>query len=74
MKIYVLSPVLVDDTKLPSLVSDYRGFALSDESNLQEVASEIVGKKLSIDIAQMLQKRLHELADGALPLDNLLRI
>ncbi len=67
-------PILVDDTELPSLVADYRGFALNDESSIQEVASEIVGEKLSIDIAQMLQKRLHELADGALPLDNPLRI
>jgi hypothetical protein len=67
-------PILIDDTELPSLVADYRGFALNDESNIQEIASEIVGEKLSIDIAQMLQKRLHELADGALSLDNPLRI
>jgi len=67
-------PVLVDETELPSLVADYRGFAISDASNLQEIASEIVGEKLSIDIAQILQKRLHEIADGVLPLDNPLRV
>lgn len=67
-------PVLVDGTDLPALVADYRGFELSSTSNIQEIASQIVGKKLSEDIAQALQKRLHELADGVLPPDNPLRI
>jgi len=65
---------MVDGTRLPALIADYRGFELHDAGNLQEIASEIVGQRLPVDLAWQLQQKLHELANSSLPKDNPLRI
>ena len=48
-------PVLVDDTPLPVLLADYRGFALSRGKDLRWVACEIAGNPRAAEIACCLQ-------------------
>jgi len=54
-------PVMVDDTPLPSLVADYKGFALNDQAKIEDIASQITGKPSDVEIARRLQTRLLEL-------------
>ncbi len=67
-------PIMVDDTPLPVLVSEYRGFALQSSSDLRRIATEISGVTNYKDIAQTLQRRLHELADLNNAADNPVRV
>jgi len=54
-------PILIDDTSLPVLVADYRGFSLSDVISLTDIAVKITGKPPDIEIAAILQQRLNQL-------------
>ena len=54
-------PVMVDDTPLPTLVADYRGFRLGPDTTLDTIAAEITGRPGDIEIARRLQNRLSEL-------------
>lgn len=54
-------PLMVDDTALPALVADYRGFNLAGGVTLDEVVREMTGRPRDIEVAQRLQARLHEL-------------
>lgn len=54
-------PVMVDDTPLPTLVADYKGFMVSPEYTVERIACEIMGRPIDIEIAQRLQTRLLEL-------------
>jgi hypothetical protein len=67
-------PIMLDNTPLPVLVADYRGFVLHDLKDLYDIAAEIVGRKDFSDIAQRLQKRLHELAGQQLPEEDPIKI
>ncbi len=60
-------PVMLDDTALPALVADYRGFHLSNLSELKSIAKDIAGGDNVIDLAQRLQRRLLELAANEFP-------
>jgi len=60
-------PIMLDDTTLPALVADYRGFNLRSISELKEIAKEIAGKDNALDMAHRLQKRLLELAVNEFP-------
>jgi hypothetical protein len=67
-------PVLTDETPLPVLVAEYKGFNLTTVPDLRHIASEITGVTNVRDIAQLLQRRLHELADAEIAADNPIRI
>ncbi|TAK83987.1 MAG: toll/interleukin-1 receptor domain-containing protein [Betaproteobacteria bacterium] len=67
-------PVMVDETPLPALVAEYKGFNLATVPDLRRIASEITGVTNVRDVAHMLQKRLHELADAENDPDNPIRV
>lgn len=69
-----LIPVLVDETPLPTLFAEYKGFSLATIPDLRRIAMEISGVKHSKDLAQLLQRRLHELAAAELAPDNPIRV
>lgn len=69
-----LIPVVVDDAPLPTLFAEYKGFSLCTLPDLRRIASEISGNQNSKDLAQMLQRRLHELAAAELAPDNPIRV
>lgn len=56
-------PVMLDDTPLPTLVADYRGFRLESDAELEAVAAEITGRSSDVEIARRLQNRLLELTE-----------
>lgn len=60
-------PVMLDDTALPALVADYRGFHLRSLAELKSIANHIAGDDSLIDMAQRLQRRLLELAVNEFP-------
>jgi RNase P subunit RPR2 len=66
-------PILVDDTPLPVLLADYRGFALARCKDLRQIAGEIAGNPRADEIARCLQKRLLELVIEGLPEDHELK-
>jgi predicted RNA-binding Zn-ribbon protein involved in translation (DUF1610 family) len=55
-------PVILDDTPLPALVAEYRGFVLSEEATAEHIATEIAGNPGEREVARLLQNRLFELA------------
>lgn len=63
-------PIIVDETPLPALVAEYKGLTLTTVPDLHNIAMEIVGVTNTRDIAQLLQRRLHQLARAELPSDN----
>ena len=54
-------PVIIDDTPLPALVADYRGFDLKEGMSLESIAAQLTGCAPDIEIARRLQDRLMEL-------------
>lgn len=54
-------PLMVDGTKLPTLVADYRGYDLTDGVQLEDVVSEMTGSPRDLEIARRLQSKLLEL-------------
>lgn len=54
-------PIMIDDTKLPTLVADYRGFALNESTTIVEIASQICDTASKAELVQRLNIRLHEL-------------
>ncbi len=67
-------PVLVDGTPLPIMVAEYKGFDLATIPDLQRIAAEITGIPDNRNLAQLLQRRLHELAEAEIAPDNPIRI
>ena len=55
-------PVLLDDTVLPPLVTDYRGFKLSSIQELEEIAADIAGRPQDREVIRRLQNRLVKLS------------
>jgi hypothetical protein len=66
-------PVMLDETPLPTLVADYRGFSLLKSSDLEFIASEISGDDSALDTVQRLQRRLLELVVNEFPEDDSIR-
>jgi hypothetical protein len=60
-------PLMLDDTRLPTLIADYRGFNLRKNSDLEHIATEIAGDNGALDTAQRLQRRLLELVVNEFP-------
>ena len=60
-------PILCDDTPLPTLVAEYRGFRISSPDDYQAIAETIAGKKAGKEVAGLLQRRLWELAKDKIP-------
>lgn len=54
-------PLMIDGTALPALVADYRGFNLSGNVTLDQVAAELTGEPRDLEIARRLQTKLLEL-------------
>jgi hypothetical protein len=57
-------PVMIDNTPLPSLIADYKGFRLDTATRLEAVAAEITGRPADVEIARRLQNRLLELTEN----------
>lgn len=57
-------PIMLDETPLPVLVADYRGFEATDQLPLEEIAARILGERPDREIARLLQSRLLELSDS----------
>lgn len=60
-------PVMVDETALPVLVADYRGFKIFCPADHLRIADELTGTPNETKVAQLLQRRLCELAIGGVP-------
>jgi hypothetical protein len=60
-------PVMVDATPLPILVADYRGFTIVSPDDYRRIAAELSGDQQEQEVAQLLQRRLWELAKGKIP-------
>jgi hypothetical protein len=54
-------PVMVDETPLPTLLADYRGFQLGSADDLNQIAADIAGIENPIDLSRRLQARLNEI-------------
>jgi len=57
-------PIMLDDTPLPALVADYKGFKVSGELPLEEIATQVLGTRPDREIARLLQARLLDLSEG----------
>jgi len=57
-------PVILDETPLPTLIADYRGFVVDHVTSLNTVAFQITGKPSDIELARRLQNRLLELTEN----------
>lgn len=60
-------PVRVDDTPLPVLIADYKGFELKSLTDLEYIANEISGHTDVADLACRLQRRFLQLAASEFP-------
>ena len=60
-------PIMVDETPLPVLVADYRGFVIQAPDDYQKIAHDLTGNPQVHDLALLLQKRLWELSKGKVP-------
>ncbi len=54
-------PIMVDNTPLPTLIADYRGFSINAETKMEDIAADITGKPSDIEIARRLQEKLLDL-------------
>ena len=66
-------PLMLDETPLPALVADYRGFPLKKHSGLQTIAKQIAGDTNAIQVAKRLHLRLLELIANEFPEDDPIR-
>jgi len=57
-------PLMLDDTPLPALVADSRGFRVHDTTEILEVASKITGDSTPKELARRLQNRFFEMLDS----------
>jgi hypothetical protein len=65
-------PIMLDDTELPVLRAEYKGFKVSDDLPINEIAENVLGIKPDNEIARLLQARLLELTDfGGVSIDPL---
>jgi hypothetical protein len=62
-----LIPIMLDDTALPTLVADYRGFSLVNVSELESIVREICPDEAEIDVVARLQGRFLELVAKQFP-------
>ena len=60
-------PVMLDNTALPVLVQDYKGFAVAAPGDYDDIANELTGNPRTKEVALLLQHRLWELAKGMIP-------
>ena len=56
-------PILLDDTPLPALVAEYRGFVFTEKTP-EQIAAEIAGPTADQEVARLLQNRLLDLTWG----------
>jgi hypothetical protein len=66
-------PVMLDGTALPLLVADYRGFALSNVSDMEGIVREICPDESQIDVIARMQARFLELVANEFPEDDEVR-
>ena len=66
-------PIMLDETPLPALVADYRGFDVSKHSDLGLIARRITGDDGALQTAGRLQARLLELVANQFPENDAIR-
>ena len=57
-------PVILDNTRLPALVADYKGFDLKEGMTLEAIALKLTGTRPDVEIARRLQERLMEITES----------
>lgn len=62
-----LIPLMLDETALPALVADYRGFVLEKADDLGRIVREICPDEAEIDVVARLQQRFLELVAKQFP-------
>lgn len=60
-------PLMLDQTCLPALVADYRGFRITKHSDLEVIAKQIIGNEVVLENAIRLHARLLELVVNEFP-------
>ncbi len=58
-------PLMLDETPLPTLVADYRGFRVARQDEVVGIAADIAGSPNIRELSRRLQERFLELTDGA---------
>jgi TIR domain len=51
-------PFMLDETPLPALVADYKGFKIDPATPIEDIAQEITGNPSDVQVAQLIQTRL----------------
>lgn len=54
-------PIMMDDTPLPTLVADYRGFSSRSNKSLGKIAAQICGAPSEAALVRRLKERINEL-------------
>lgn len=54
-------PIMVDDTPLPTLVADYKGFSAPTARSMGNIAAQLCGSPSEATLVRRLKKRLKEL-------------
>lgn len=54
-------PIMLDDTPLLTLIADYKGFSINNETRMEDIAAEITGRPSDVEIAKRLQEKLLDL-------------
>lgn len=54
-------PIMMDDTPLPTLVADYRGFTSRSSKSLGKIAAQICGDPSEAALVRRLKERMNEL-------------
>lgn len=63
-------PVMLDETPLPVLVADYRGFNLTGGNcTMEDVVEGLTGTRTDQELAALLQRRLNEVTQGSTEAD-----
>ena len=54
---------MIDDTPLPVILSDYKGFRVRDANKISEIVEYIVGRPTASELASRLAKRADQLQE-----------
>jgi len=57
-------PVMLDQTALPALVAEYRGFSVKEDDDFGQIAQEIAGTAPDEELVRRLQNRLLDLVES----------
>lgn len=56
-------PIMLDATPLPTMLAEYKGFKVSNDTPFDSIAEQIVGVVNDVEVASMLTRKLKKLTD-----------